>query len=201
MLVQGCLRFVAIESWCRINEWPYSHHRLCCTRKCASRLATQNPVKRLRVRRSHFMQTVSIYICITQTAPFITSNKLSSTPTQSCEHFAKCVCKNWAKRADSLCLVVVGRVGAGWVIIIDINIKSLHLQKLPGTGCAALPPLPGPGLVSTVHCSARSKMELTDNWPGQAQHLRRHKTFSHFYFTLYTSSKMVKRSMLPFATF
>ena len=35
------------------------------------------------------MQTVSIYICITQTAPVITSNKLSSTQTQSCEHFAK----------------------------------------------------------------------------------------------------------------
>lgn len=55
------------------------------------------------------MQTVSIYICITQTAPVITSNKLSSTQTQSCEHFAK---YTMCAKIDSLCLVFVGRVGA-----------------------------------------------------------------------------------------
>ena len=142
---------------------------------------------RLRLRRSHFMQTVtvSIYICLTQV---ITFNKLSSTPNTVMRTFCQlyvCLCKNRQGRV-SLCLVFAGWRSAGrLVIIIDINIKSLHLQKLPDS------PTPRPW--HCVNCSARSKIELTENWPGLAQHLRLHKTFSHFYSSLYTSSKMVRK--------
>ena len=75
--------------------------------------------------------TVSIYICLTQV---ITFNKLSSTPNTVMRTFCQiylCLCKNRQGRVY-LCLVFAGWRSAGrLVIIIDINIKSLHLQKLP----------------------------------------------------------------------
>ena len=137
------------ESWFRINEWPYSHHHLCCTRKCASTLATQNPVKiSAQTQEEPFhANCVSIYICLTQV---ITFNKLSSTPNTVMRTFCQisvCLCKNRQGRV-SLCLVFAGWRSAGrLVIIIDINIKSLHLQKLPDS------PTPRPW--HCVNCSAK----------------------------------------------